>query len=46
MRNNGQRYPLRGGAWGDGANAGLGALSLGNPASNASWAIGARPAKV
>lgn len=46
MRNHGKRYPLRGGPWGDGANAGLAALLLNHPASNASWGIGARPAKV
>jgi hypothetical protein len=46
MRNHGQRYPLRGGAWGSGAYAGLGALDLIGPASNADWSIGARPAKV
>lgn len=46
MRNNGQRYPFRGGSWDNGAAAGLGALNLSNPASNASSNIGARPAKV
>ena len=34
-----------GGNWNNGANAGLGALNLNNPASNANWNIGARPAK-
>jgi hypothetical protein len=34
-----------GGDWNNGANAGLGALNLNNLASNASWNIGARPAK-
>jgi len=46
MRNHGQRYPLRGGTWGIGADAGLGALYLNNTTSNAYWSIGARPAKV
>ena len=46
MRNNGQRYPFRGGGWSHGANAGLGALLLNDPASSANWHIGARPAKV
>ena len=46
MRNNGQRYPLRGGVWSGGANAGLGALLLSDPASTADWSFGARPAKV
>ena len=46
MRNHGQRYPLRGGDWGDGAYAGLGALNLSISASNAYWNCGARPAKV
>jgi len=46
MRNHGQRYPLRGGTWGDGATVGLGALSLYDTASDAYWYIGARPAKV
>ena len=34
-----------GGNWNNGANAGLGALNLNNPASNANSNIGARPAK-
>ncbi|TXF11945.1 hypothetical protein [Pelomicrobium methylotrophicum] len=46
MRNHGQRYPLRGGSWYNGAHAGLGAIDLNHPASNADWNIGARPAKV
>lgn len=46
MNNNGQRYPFRGGDWSHGASAGLGALSLSYPASDAYWIIGARPAKV
>ncbi len=46
MRNNGQRYPLRGGGWNHGAYAGLGALDLRYPASIASGNLGARPAKV
>ncbi|TXF11947.1 reverse transcriptase/maturase family protein [Pelomicrobium methylotrophicum] len=33
-----------GGSWNNGANAGLGAINLNNPASNANWNIGARPA--
>ena len=35
---------MNGGDWNNGANAGLGALNLNNPASNANWNIGARPA--
>ena len=46
MRNNGQRYPSRGGRWASGANAGLGALLLNDPASNADSGNGARPAFV
>lgn len=46
MRNHGKRYPLRGGSRNGGANAGLGALDLRNPASNASSHLGARLAKV
>lgn len=36
---------MNGGSWNNGANAGLGALNLNNPASNANSNIGARPAK-
>lgn len=46
MRNHGQRYPLRGGAWHSGGNAGLGALTLFYAASYADGSFGARPAKV
>ena len=35
---------MNGGDWNNGANAGLRALNLNNPASNANWNIGARPA--
>lgn len=43
-RNYGDRFPVRGGDWRNGANAGLGALSLGYPRSNADSNIGFRPA--
>jgi hypothetical protein len=46
MRNHGQRYPLRGGAWNSGGSAGLGALYLSLAASYAYSNVGARPAKV
>jgi hypothetical protein len=46
MRNNGHRYPIRGGSWIYGTAAGLGALDLLNHASSADSHIGARPAKV
>jgi retron-type reverse transcriptase len=38
------RLPLRGGNWNNGSNAGLGALNLNNPRSNANSNIGFRPA--
>ena len=41
MRN---RFPLRGGNWNNGSNAGLGALNLNNARSNANSNIGFRPA--
>lgn len=41
MRN---RFPIRGGNWNNGTNAGLGALNLNNPRSNANSNIGFRPA--
>lgn len=43
-RNYGDRLPLRGGSWGGGSSAGLGALYLGNARSYASSHIGFRPA--
>jgi hypothetical protein len=46
VRNNGLRYPFRGGSWNSGANTGLGALNLILPASSAASNFGARPAKV
>jgi hypothetical protein len=44
VRNYGERVPIRGGAWGDGATAGLGALHLHNRRSGVSAGIGFRPA--
>ncbi len=38
------RFPLRGGNWNNGSNAGLGALNLNNGRSNANSNIGFRPA--
>ncbi|WP_440056137.1 reverse transcriptase domain-containing protein [Pseudoalteromonas sp. T1lg65] len=38
------RFPLRGGNWNNGSNAGLGALNLSNGRSNANSNIGFRPA--
>jgi hypothetical protein len=46
MRNHGQRYPLRSGAWSHGINAGFGALDFYGTVSNNGGHIGARPAKV
>lgn len=43
-RNYGHRLPLRGGYWGYGSSAGLGALSLSNARSGAHSYIGFRPA--
>lgn len=43
-RNYGSRFPLRGGHWNNGSDAGLGAIALGNARSNASSNIGFRPA--
>jgi retron-type reverse transcriptase len=39
-----QRFPIRGGNWNNGANAGPSALNLNNPRSNANNNIGFRPA--
>lgn len=39
-----ERLPIRGGNWNNGANAGVFALNLHNPRSNASSNIGFRPA--
>ena len=44
MRNAGERLPIRGGAWGDAAAAGLSALSLSNERSGSHSSIGFRPA--
>jgi hypothetical protein len=41
---NGLRFPLRGGAWNNGASAGLGALNLNNRRANVSSNVGFRPA--
>lgn len=38
------RFPIRGGNWNNGANAGLGALNLNNSRANANSNIGFRPA--
>jgi len=43
-RNYGNRFPRRGGRWGDGSSAGLGVLDLGNGRSIAGSYIGFRPA--
>jgi hypothetical protein len=43
-RNYGDRFPLRGGGWGSGMEAGMGALSLRDPRSFVSINIGFRPA--
>ncbi|MGL4578825.1 MAG: SUMF1/EgtB/PvdO family nonheme iron enzyme [Shewanella xiamenensis] len=43
-RNYGDRFPIRGGFWGNGTNAGLGALGLSGPRSDAGSGIGFRPA--
>ena len=44
VRNYGDRFPLRGGAWGGGSVAGLGALNLYNARSRADSSVGFRPA--
>lgn len=44
VRNYGDRFPLRGGYWDTGSNAGLGALDLRDARSFASSGIGFRPA--
>ncbi|ELV8577925.1 SUMF1/EgtB/PvdO family nonheme iron enzyme [Vibrio vulnificus] len=43
-RNHGDRFPRRGGSWGTGSSAGLGALDLNNARANAHSSIGFRPA--
>lgn len=43
-RNYGDRFPVRGGVWSNGADAGLGAFVLDSPRSNANSSIGFRPA--
>lgn len=37
-----QRVPIRGGSWGNGSSAGVFALNLNNPRSDANWNIGFR----
>ena len=44
IRNYGERLPLRGGYWSDGAGAGLAALGLANRRVNSSSNVGFRPA--
>ena len=44
MRNFGQRLPIRGGSWGSGVDAGLGALYLSFSRSYSNSGIGFRPA--
>ena len=46
MRNHGERLPLAGGSWSDGASAGVFARDLNNPRTNAGWGVGARAAFV
>ncbi|MNO95673.1 hypothetical protein D3C76_873180 [compost metagenome] len=46
LRNYGERLPVRGGYWTDGAGAGVRALGLSNPRSYSYSPIGARPAFV
>ena len=42
----GERLPLCGGNWGDGAHAGVFYLHLNNPRSHAGWTVGFRSAFV
>jgi formylglycine-generating enzyme required for sulfatase activity len=44
VRNYGERMPVRGGNWGNGAAAGLGALDLGSRRSGSGSGVGFRPA--
>lgn len=44
MNNSGERLPIAGGDWNDGADAGVFDLNLHDPRSNASWYIGFRAA--
>ena len=44
VRNYGERLPIRGGNWGDGANAGLAGLFLDNRRSLVYYGLGLRPA--
>jgi hypothetical protein len=46
FRNYGERFPLRGGDWSHGANAGLAYLALSNRRANSDYNIGFRPAFV
>ena len=41
---NAERFPIRGGNWNNGANAGLFYTNLNNPRSNSNWNIGFRSA--
>jgi hypothetical protein len=41
---NGLRFPLRGGSWNNGADAGLGALNLNDRRANLNTNVGFRPA--
>ena len=43
---NAERFPIRGGGWGDGAGAGLFYTGLYNPRSHSHWAVGFRSAFV
>ena len=42
----GERLPVCGGGWSDGASAGVFSVGLGNPRSNVGWAVGFRSAFV
>jgi hypothetical protein len=46
MRNYGERLPIRGGGWGDGVGAGLGAVNLTYARSSSSSNVGFRPAYI
>jgi len=46
MRNSGELFPVRGGNWASGSNAGVFALDLSYPRSGAYWSLGIRPAFV
>jgi len=42
VRNYGERLPVRGGLWNDGANAGVFSLNLSSPRSSVDWSLGFR----